>query len=124
MLQSATLRGSPVEEPHSLFRALGDPTRIRIVNLLAAGELCVCDVVELLSLPQPTISRHLALLRSTGLVRTRRLGRFMHYRLANPGTELHATLLGALQRDLDSQTLSAERSEAEARVAERQRAPC
>lgn len=124
MLKSPPIPRARGGKPHSLFRALGDPTRIRIINLLAAGELCVCDLVELLSLPQPTVSRHLALLRSTGLVRTRRLGRFMHYRLAQPGSELHGMLLEALRRHLDSRPLSAERSQAHVRIAERQRTPC
>lgn len=117
-------RPAGTSEPHSLFRALGDPTRIRIVNLLAAGELCVCDLVELLALPQPTISRHLAVLRASGLVLTRRMGRFSHYRLARPGSALHAALLQALRRNLDALSLSAERSQAHARVAERRRSPC
>lgn len=111
-------------EPDSFFRALGDRTRLRIVNLLAAGELCVCDLVELLQLPQPTVSRHLAILRASGLVRTRRLGRYMHYRLSQPGSGLHATVLRALRRDLDGLALAAERSEARARVEERRRTPC
>ena len=46
-----------------LFQALGDPTRLRILNLLAAGDLCVCYFVEILGDPQPKISRHLAYLR-------------------------------------------------------------
>ncbi|HEY7569516.1 MAG TPA: metalloregulator ArsR/SmtB family transcription factor, partial [Gemmatimonadaceae bacterium] len=43
-----------------LFRGFADPTRLRVLNVLAAGELCVCDIVEILGLPQPTVSRHLA----------------------------------------------------------------
>src|SRR5213082_2998160 len=55
-----------------LFQALGDPTRLRILNLLAAGELCVCYFVEILGDPQPKISRHLAYLRRAGVVDARR----------------------------------------------------
>ncbi|MGH7558718.1 MAG: ArsR/SmtB family transcription factor [Gemmatimonadota bacterium] len=111
-------------EPDSLFRALGDPTRIRIANLMAAGELCVCDLVELLALPQPTVSRHLAVLRTGGIVRARRSGRYTHYRLAEPRSAFHASLLGAIHRHLDGPQLAAERSRALERAAERRRNPC
>lgn len=67
-----------------LFQALADPTRLRILNLLAAGELCVCYFVEILGDPQPKISRHLAYLRHAGVVGARRDGKWIHYRLAMP----------------------------------------
>jgi ArsR family transcriptional regulator len=111
-------------QPDSLFRALADPTRVRIVNVLAAGELCVCDLVGLLGLPQPTVSRHLAVLRVGGIVRTRRRGRYAHYRLAEPGSALHMSLLRAVRRDFDAPALTGERSRAFERVAERRRNPC
>jgi ArsR family transcriptional regulator len=65
-----------------VFRALGDATRLRLLALLAGGEVCVCHLHESLRLPQPTISRHLAYLRRAGLVETRRDGVWVHYRLA------------------------------------------
>lgn len=77
------------------FQALGDPTRLRILNLLAAGELCVCYFVEILGDPQPKISRHLAYLRNAGIVDARRDGKWIHYRLARPADELRARLLEA-----------------------------
>jgi ArsR family transcriptional regulator len=64
-----------------LFKALGDETRLRIVALLAHGELCVCHLQEALKLPQPSVSRQLALLRSAGLVEDRREGSWVYYRL-------------------------------------------
>ena len=64
------------------FRALADQTRLRIIGLLRAGEICVCDIHGSLGLPQPTVSRHLAYLRRTGLVSSRRDGLWVHYRLA------------------------------------------
>jgi len=67
--------------PEALFRALSDRTRLRILNLLRAGEVCVCDLVEALGVPQPTASRHLAYLRRVGLVATRREGQWSYYRL-------------------------------------------
>src|SRR5688572_17403632 len=64
-------------------KALGDEQRLRILALLAHGELCVCHIVEALALPQPVASRHLAILRSAGIVETRRNGRWIYYRLSS-----------------------------------------
>src|SRR5262245_37325924 len=65
-----------------LFKALGDETRLRIVALLAHGELCVCHLEEALRISQPKVSRHLAILRAAGVVDHRRDGSWIHYRLA------------------------------------------
>lgn len=78
-----------------LFKALGDRTRLRILALLAAGEVCVCNLHESLDLPQPTVSRHLAYLRRSGLVDTRRDGVWMHYRLAPPAERLAGAIVDA-----------------------------
>jgi ArsR family transcriptional regulator, arsenate/arsenite/antimonite-responsive transcriptional repressor len=67
-----------------LFRALADATRLRLLNLIADQEVCVCYFVEVLKMSQPKISRHLAYLRRAGIVRARRDGKWMHYRLAMP----------------------------------------
>ncbi|MDQ7000043.1 MAG: metalloregulator ArsR/SmtB family transcription factor [Mariprofundus sp.] len=65
------------------FKALADPIRLRIVHLLTRqDELCVCHFVQVLGLPQSSISRHLSTLRSAGLVSSRRDGLWIHYRLA------------------------------------------
>lgn len=66
----------------AVLKALADRTRLRIVGLLGAGEICVCHIHESLGIPQPTASRHLAYLRRAGLVETRRDGLWVHYRLA------------------------------------------
>lgn len=63
------------------FKALSDETRLRILALLTTGELCVCDLIAALDLPQSTVSRHLAYLRNTGVVVDRRQGIWMYYRL-------------------------------------------
>lgn len=76
-----------------LFAAVADPTRLRILNLLQTGELCVCDLVEVLRLPQPKVSRHLAVLRKAGLVDQRIESNWRHYRLAGASGELHRKLL-------------------------------
>ncbi|HEY5328259.1 MAG TPA: metalloregulator ArsR/SmtB family transcription factor [Acidobacteriaceae bacterium] len=67
-----------------LFQALGDNTRLRLLNLMGDQELCVCYFVEILGGPQPKISRHLAYLRSAGIISARREGRWMHYRIVMP----------------------------------------
>ena len=65
-----------------LFKALADETRLRIVALLCHGELCVCHIETALRLPQPNVSRHLALLRMAGVVEARRKGSWVYYKLA------------------------------------------
>ena len=72
-----------------LFKALADRTRLRVIHLIGDDEVCVCFFVEVLKTNQPKISRHLAYLRRAGLVSTRRDGKWMHYRLAEP-QDIHA----------------------------------
>ena len=78
-----------------VFRALADPTRLRIVGLLAGGEICVCHLHETLRIPQPKTSRHLAYLRRAGLVDARKEGLWVHYRLAQPADPTVRTVLSA-----------------------------
>ncbi len=66
------------------FQALGDQTRLRLLNLIGEQEICVCYFVEILGQPQPKISRHLAYLRNAGIVEARREGKWMHYRIVMP----------------------------------------
>jgi ArsR family transcriptional regulator, arsenate/arsenite/antimonite-responsive transcriptional repressor len=66
----------------TVLKALADPTRLRIIGLLAAGEICVCHIHESLGVPQPKTSRHLAYLRRAGVVVGRKDGLWVHYRLA------------------------------------------
>jgi ArsR family transcriptional regulator len=78
----------------SLFKALADPTRVAIVNRLAAGEeCCVCDLTDAFELSQPTVSHHLRLLRDAGLVEAERRGTWAYYRLVPEAIE---RLRGAL----------------------------
>ena len=67
-----------------LFRALADGTRLRLLNMMSGGEVCVCFFVEILGEGQPKISRHLAYLRRAGIVKARRDGKWMHYRIVPP----------------------------------------
>ncbi len=79
-----------------LMKALSDPVRLRLLNLLAGREVCVCHLHEALGLPQPTVSRHLASLRKSGLVAFRKDGLWVHYRLAPPRNDLHRAILDAV----------------------------
>jgi ArsR family transcriptional regulator len=85
-----------LDESVELFKAFADPVRLRLLNLLADGEVCVCHLHEALDLPQSTVSRHLAYLRKRGLVLGRKEGLWVHYRLAKPAGELHRHLMGCL----------------------------
>jgi ArsR family transcriptional regulator len=86
-----------------LFRAFSDPTRLRLLALLhraeqeGVGEVCVCDLVDVLDSPQPTVSRHLGLLRRLGLVVCRKEGAWSHYRLAPADGPVHQRLLATLE---------------------------
>jgi ArsR family transcriptional regulator len=77
----------------TLFQALGDATRLRLLNLMAAGEVCVCYFVEILGETQPKISRHLAYLRRAGVVSARREGKWVHYALEMPSDPARASVL-------------------------------
>lgn len=78
-----------------LFRALADRTRLRLLNLIAGREVCVCYLVEILRQGQPKISRHLAYLRKAGVVAARREGKWMHYRIERPRDAASALVLDA-----------------------------
>ena len=79
----------------AIFAALADNTRLRLLNLMAGREVCVCYFVEILRQGQPKISRHLAYLRKAGLVTARREGKWMHYRISPPHSEDVAIILNA-----------------------------
>lgn len=85
----------------ALFRALSDRTRLRILALLAQGEVCVCDIQTSLGIPQPTASRHLAYLRRSGLVTDRRKGLWVYYGLSEQADPVVRGVLGAVGEGLD-----------------------
>jgi ArsR family transcriptional regulator, arsenate/arsenite/antimonite-responsive transcriptional repressor len=87
-------------EMEGLFKALADATRLRILGLLLAGEVCVCDIHESLKIPQPKASRHLAYLRKSGLVETRREGLWIHYRLGRLADPVMAAIVDAVRHAL------------------------
>jgi ArsR family transcriptional regulator, arsenate/arsenite/antimonite-responsive transcriptional repressor len=96
-----------------MFRAFSDPIRLRILSLLQRGELCVCDLVEVLTLPQPTVSRHLSYLRRAGLVTVRQERSWNYYQLAPARSPFHSKLLeclGSCFRDVPEMTKDATRA--------------
>jgi len=86
----------------TLFKALADRTRLRLIHLLGDEELCVCDCVKVLKTNQPKISRHLAYLRRAGLVSARRDGRWTYYRLVEPADPHAAKILQELRETLST----------------------
>src|SRR6185295_18429700 len=90
-----------------LFQALGDQTRLRLLNLMADGEVCVCFFIEVLDQPQSKISRHLAYLRSAELVTARREAKWAHYAITPPKeTTAHAvfeSVMAAMRSDREMQ---------------------
>jgi len=77
----------------AVFRALADPTRVRILHLLRGGALCVGDVVSVLDMAQPKVSRHLAYLRGAGLVEDEKRGLWCFYRLTSPRPGFHQKIV-------------------------------
>lgn len=81
----------------TMFRAFSDRTRLRILRLLVDGEICVGDLVEILRLPQPTVSRHLAYLRKADLVEVRKDGQWVYYSLATAQSSFQSKLYECLE---------------------------
>jgi len=94
----------------NLFKSFADPTRVRILHLLAnrGPEICVCDLVSVLKLPQGSVSRHLMQLRLLGLVDDRRQGTWIYYSLANPEGALHKGLVKCLKTSCHEEPVLAE----------------
>ena len=70
-----------MEDLLSVFKALSEETRLRIIKLLEGGELCVCDLVTALDMSQPKVSFHLNVLKGAGLIKDRKQGKWSHYRI-------------------------------------------
>jgi len=87
-------------ELETLFKALADTTRLRILNLLLAGEVCVCDIHDTLGIPQPKASRHLAYLRASGIVDARKDGQWVHYKLSNSADPITSVIRDAVTHAL------------------------
>lgn len=97
------MKHTPLQDVMTLTKALADAQRVRILMLLQRGELCVCQIVEVLRLATSTVSKHLSILTTAGLVECRKDGRWAYYRLtdADGGADgaMRAWLEKALRRD-------------------------
>jgi ArsR family transcriptional regulator len=90
-----------MKEVARFFKAFSDETRLRILRLLLKGELCICELMEVLQLPQSNVSRHMAYLKNAGLVDDRREGVWVYYSLTEPKNKVHACQLNCLAECFD-----------------------
>lgn len=79
------------------LRALSEEVRLRIIMLLTQGELCVCDIMEILDEPQSKVSRHLSYLKNSGLINSQRVGVWMHYSMAELKDEVSRAQLAFMK---------------------------
>jgi len=92
-----------------VMKALKDPNRVKALKILQHGELCVCEIREALGIAQSSVSKHLGILDTAGLVERRKEGLWSYYRIAaTPATPYAATLLGSLRHWLEDDTELAE----------------
>lgn len=98
-----------------VMKAVSDPTRIRILKLLGAGELCVCQIVAVLAIPQSTTSQQLGILNRAGLLNSRKEGRWVFYSLARKSDNPFVSwLIGSLDDLLeDDETIASDRERME-----------
>lgn len=82
----------------TIFKALSDETRLRILKLLENGELCVCDIVAALDMIQPKVSFHLAVLKEAGLIKDRKQGKWVHYSIDDADIFRRFLLLSIFER--------------------------
>jgi ArsR family transcriptional regulator len=85
----------------NITKALSDENRLRAIMMLSGGELCVCQIIQMLGLAPSTVSKHMSILRQAGLVQTRKDGRWMHYRLADNQKDAVCEILEWLKKHLE-----------------------
>lgn len=91
-----------LKEYATQLKALSDPTRLRIIEILSCGELCACDILESFQITQPTLSYHMKSLTDSGLVMSEKRGSWMYYRLDVESIEILATFIRDISRGVDS----------------------
>ena len=92
-----------MQELLNIFKALSDETRLRILKLLDHGELCVCDIVSALDMIQPKVSFHLGVLQDAGLVKSRKQGKWIHYRIDDSDMFKRFLILSVLEKVSESE---------------------
>lgn len=94
----------PLKATTKVFKALSDPTRLRILKMLEARPLCVCEIQHVLTASQPNVSHHLKTLADAGLVESKKDGLWIDYRLPDkPASPLHAAVLALVKKTLNSE---------------------
>ena len=109
-----------MEELISVFKALSDETRLRIIKLLEQGELCVCDITAALDMVQPKVSFHLSALKEAGLIKDRKQGKWIHYSLNEKDLFRRMLILSACERMQDG-TISGDRKRLNAFLGDKER---
>lgn len=89
-----------MEKIVQVYKAMSEEMRLRLLMLLTYGELCVCDLMAIFGEPQSKVSRHLAYLKHSGLVKSKRVGVWMHYSLQAPLDEVSGAQLGFIKEKL------------------------
>lgn len=92
-----------MQELLNIFKALSDETRLRILKLFEHGELCVCDIVAALDMIQPKVSFHLGVLKDAGLIKDRKQGKWIHYRIDDPDMFKRFLILSVLEKVSESE---------------------
>jgi ArsR family transcriptional regulator, arsenate/arsenite/antimonite-responsive transcriptional repressor len=103
----------------SIFKALSDETRLRIIKLLEEGELCVCDITAALDMVQPKVSFHLSTLKEAGLIKDRKQGKWIHYSLNEKDLFRRMLILSSCERMQDV-TISGDRKRLAAFLGDKQ----
>ena len=98
-----------MENVLTIFKALSEETRLRIIKLLEQGELCVCDIVAALDLIQPKISFHLAVLKEAGLIKDRKQGKWVHYKIDDSDIFRRFLIFSTLER-ISAETVAEDRN--------------
>ena len=91
-----------MKELTNIFKALSDETRLRILKLLEGGELCVCDIMAALDKIQPKVSFHLGVLKKANLLKGRKQGKWMHYRIDDSGLFKRLIIISVLEKIPDN----------------------
>jgi ArsR family transcriptional regulator len=91
-----------MQDVAQIYKALSEMMRLRMLMLLTHGELCVCDIMAVLDEPQSKVSRHLAYLKNSGLIQSKRVGTWMHYFVREPLDEVRSAQLELLKKELSA----------------------
>ena len=85
-----------------ILKAISDPKRLKIVDMLSCGELCACKILEEMQISQPTLSHHMKILCDSGIVVGRKEGKWMHYSISSEGVESLASYLKTFIKATDT----------------------